>query len=209
MVPSFVGTTEERLKYESGEKALNDPAFVATYEAIGQIAPFLSDGYEAITYNDSQAMFEIGQAAMFIDGSWTLGVYGEDLAWGVFPVPGPTAESTAINFHPDMAITANPASAHVAEAQAFLEWISTEAGATVVSQYLPLGLFPMIDFAIPQTNAGAQEFLSMNDGRETDARFVWPAMMEMYTPMLDAVNAVIRGDMTAQEAADSVEAAKS
>lgn len=210
MVPSFVGTADERVKYETGEKKMDDPAFVNTYAAIAQAAPYLPTGFEAITYNDSQVLFSTQQAVMFVDGSWTAGVYQDaDFDWGVFAVPGPTAESTAITFHPDMAITMNTATTHPAEAQAFLEWLATEEGATTASKNLPVGYFPMINFDIQLEDAHANEFLALNNGRQTDARFVWPALMDLYAPMNQAVIQVIKGEVTPEQAAASVAAAMS
>ncbi len=208
MVPSFVGGADERVKYESGEKKMDDPAFVSAYAAIAQTAPYLPSGFEAITYNDSQVLFETEQAVMFVDGSWTAGVYSDAaFDWGVFPIPGPTADSTAITFHPDMAITMNAATAHPDEAKAFLEWLCTKDGATTASKNLPVGYYPMIDFEITLDDPHANEFLAMNTNRDTDARFVWPALMDLYAPMNQAVIQVIKGEMTPEQAASSVAAA--
>lgn len=207
MVPSYIGTGEARVAYETGEKKMNDEAWVAAYTAIAQTAPFLPEGYAAVTYNDSQALFSTEQAAMFVDGSWTAGVYNDvSFDWGVFPVPAPAGKETAITFHPDMAITMNTSTTHPAEAQAFLEWLCTESGATTASKNLPVGYFPMISFNITLDDPHANEFLAMNQGRKTDARFVWPALMDQYAPMDQAVIQVIKGEMTPQQAADSVQA---
>ena len=210
MVPSFVGGADERVKYESGEKTMDDPAFVSTYAAIAETAPYLPSGFEAITYNDSQVLFETEQAVMFVDGSWTAGVYSDaTFEWGVFAIPGPTAESTAITFHPDMAITMNAGTAHPEEAKAFLEWLCTKEGATAASKNLPVGYYPMIDFEITLDDPHANEFLALNSGRDTDARFVWPALMDLYAPMNQSVIQVIKGEITPEDAAAAVAAAVS
>lgn len=205
MVPSFVGGAEERVKYETGEKSLDDPAFVDTYAAIAQVAPYLPAGFEAITYNDSQVLFETEQAVMFVDGSWTAGVYDDaTFEWSVFPVPGPTADSTAITFHPDVAITMNTATEHPEEAKAFLEWLCSQEGASTAAKNLPAGQFPLINFDIKMDDPHADAFLAMNEGRETDARFLWPALMDMYAPMNQAVIQVIKGELTPEQAAKTV-----
>ena len=209
MVPSFVGGGDVRVQYESGAKKLNDAAFVDAYSAFKQVAPYLPQGFEAVTYNDSQAMFNTEMAAMFVDGSWNISVYdGVSFEWGLFALPGRKAEDTKIAFHPDMAITMNAATKHPAEAKAFLSWLCTKEGATTASKALPTGFFPMINFPITLEDPHANEFLALNSGRETDARFVWPAMMELYAPMNQAIIKVLTGAMTPQEAADSVEAAR-
>ncbi|MDD4302314.1 MAG: carbohydrate ABC transporter substrate-binding protein, partial [Sphaerochaeta sp.] len=90
------------------------------------------------------------------------------------------------------------------EAKAFLAWLCTEEGATTASQNLPSGYFPMINFPIELEDPHANEFLSLNTGKETDARFVWPKLMNLYSPMNQAVIKVMKGDITAKQAADSV-----
>jgi raffinose/stachyose/melibiose transport system substrate-binding protein len=66
----------------------------------------------------------------------------------------------------------------------------------------------MINFEIKLDDPHANEFLALNAGKETDARFVWPALMDLYAPMNQAVIKVMRGEITAQKAADSVAALK-
>jgi raffinose/stachyose/melibiose transport system substrate-binding protein len=208
MVPNYIGGAESRVEYESGEKALNDEAFVNMYTDIQYLAPYLPAGFEAITYNDSQALFATEMAAMFADGSWSLGIYDDvDFEWGVFAIPAREAEDTAITFHPDMAITMNTATQYPEECKAFLEWLCTEAGATTASQNLPLGYFPMIDFPIALEDPIANECLALNEGKVTDARFVWPKLMDLYSPMLQEINNLLRGTQTPQGAADAVVAA--
>lgn len=205
MLPNYIGGAEGRMMYESGDKKLNDPDFVQAFEDIAKIAPYLPNGFEAVTYNDSQVMFNTENAAMFIDGSWTLSVYDDvEFKWGVFAIPAPAGKDTAVCFHPDMAITMNAATEHADEAQAFLAWLCTEEGATVASAQLPTGFFPMINFPIALEHEQANEFLALNVDRETDARFVWPKLMDLYSPLNQSVIGVVKGNMTPQQAADVV-----
>jgi raffinose/stachyose/melibiose transport system substrate-binding protein len=146
---------------------------------------------------------------MFVDGSWTAGVYKDaSFDWGLFAIPAPMGKKTAICFHPDMAITMNNATAHPQEAKAFLSWLCTESGATIASQNLPSGYFPMIKFDIKLEDVHANEFLALNAGKETDARFVWPALMYLYAPMDQAVIKVMKHQMTPRQAADSIQSLK-
>ncbi len=208
MLPNYIGGAQERVKYETGEKKLNDEAFVAAYEDIGQVAEYLPSGFEAVTYNDSQILFNTQKAVMFVDGSWTAEVYKDvGFDWGLFAIPAREAGKTAICFHPDMAITMNNATKHPEEAKAFLQWLCTEEGAAAASKNLPVGYFPMIKFPIVLEDVHANEFLSLNAGKETDARFVWPALMDLYAPMNQAVIQVLKGEAAPQQAADSVAAA--
>ncbi|AEE17099.1 ABC transporter substrate-binding protein [Treponema brennaborense] len=209
LVPNYVGGASERVKYEAGSKKLNDANFVAAYQAMADVAKYCPKGFEAVTYNDSQVLFNTQKAVMFIDGSWTAGVYADaTFNWGVFAVPAPAGKKTAVTFHPDMAITMNAHSKHPAEAKAFLAWLCTKEGATTASQNLPVGYFPMINFPIQLSDPHANEFLALNQGKETDARFVWPALMDLYAPMNQAVIAVMKGQQTPKQAADAVAALK-
>lgn len=209
LLPDFIGGPEERAKYENGTLKMNDEHFVAAYQAMADVAKYCPSGFASVTYNDSQVLFNTQKAAMFVDGSWTAGVYKDaTFDWGVFAVPAPKGRETIICFHPDLAITMNTKTAHPAESKAFLAWLCSEEGATEASKNLPVGYFPMIKFNIQLTDKHANEFLSLNQGRKTDARFVWPKLMDLYAPMDQAVIKVMKGEMTAKQAADSVAALK-
>ena len=207
MLPNFIGGASERVKYETGEKKLNDDNFVAAFQAMADSAKYLPKGYEAVTYNDSQALFNTQQAVMFMDGSWTAGVYVDaNFDWGVFAMPAPKGKATAVCFQSDAAITWNAKTKHPQECKDFLAWIASRDGATIAAAALPLGMFPMVNFQIQIANKYANEFLSLNSGKETDARFVWPKFMDLYAPMNQAVIQVIKGEITPRQAADSMEA---
>jgi raffinose/stachyose/melibiose transport system substrate-binding protein len=206
MLPNFVGGGAERAAYESGAKKLNDANFVASFQAMADAAKYLPKGFESVTYNDSQALFNTQQAVMFMDGSWTAGVYADaPFEWGLFAMPAPQGRPTLVTFHPDMAITYNKATKHPKECQEFLAWIASPEGAAVASKALPVGFFPMINASITLDDPHANEFLALNNGKETDARFVWPKFLDLYAPMNQAVIKVLRGQQTPQEAADEME----
>jgi len=206
ILPNFIGGSAERVKYETGEKRLDDDAFVSAFKAMADAAKYLPKGFEAVTYNDSQALFNTQKAVMFMDGSWTAGVYSNaSFDWGVFAMPAPQGKKTAICFHPDMAITYNKASKNIDESKKFLAWIASAKGAALASEVLPLGFFPMINAPIKLSNAHANEFLALNAGKETDARFVWPKFLDLYSPMNQAVIQVIKKEISPRQAATSME----
>lgn len=208
MLPNYVGGPEGRQAYESGEKKLNDETFVQAYTDIGKVAPYLPEGFESVTYNDSQILFATGKAAMFMDGSWTVGTYKDvDFNWGVFALPAPEGKETAITFHLDAAIGMNPATKHPDEAKAFLAWLCTQDGVDTLTKYLPAGMYPVTKLNVTIEDPHSAEFLALTKGKTTDVRFVWPKLMDLYSPMNQAVIAVLKGTQTPQEAADSVAAA--
>lgn len=209
MLPNYVGGADERVKYESGEKKLNDPAMVEAFTDLAKLAPYLPEGFSAVTYNDSANLFAIEQAAMYVDGSWSAGTFGDvGFNWGVFAIPAPAGKQTRITFHPDMAITMNAATKYPEEAKAFLAWLASPEGAALASEQLPTGFYPMINAPITLSDPHANEFLALNTGKETDARFVWPKMMDLYAPMNQEVIKVLKGETTPQAAADALAALK-
>ncbi|GHU22253.1 hypothetical protein FACS1894172_02220 [Spirochaetia bacterium] len=206
MLPNFIGGADSRIQYENGTKHLDDAAFQAAFKAMSDVAKYLPRGFESVTYNDSQALFNTQKAAMFMDGSWTAGVYADaPFEWGLFAMPAPRGGQTRITFHPDMAITYNKNTKYPKECQDFLAWLASREGATVASANLPVGYFPMINFSIPLTDPHANEFLALNAGKETDARFVWPKFLDVYAPMNQAVIQVIKKEITPQQAASRME----
>ena len=208
MLPNFVGGGADRAAYESGAKKLNDANFVASFQAMADVAKYLPKGFESVTYNDSQALFNTQQAVMFMDGSWTAGVYTDaPFEWGLFAMPAPRGRSTLITFHPDMAITYNKATKYPKECQEFLTWLASPEGAAVASKALPVGFFPMINASITLDDPHANEFLALNQGKQTDARFVWPKFLDLYAPMNQGVIKVLKGEQTPQQAANDMETA--
>ncbi len=209
ILPGVVGGLDGRLAYEAGNVPLNDAKMVEAFEIMGQVADYLPNGFEALTYNDSIALFATGQAAMYFDGSWTAGAFADvPFEWGTFAPPVPAGNEKAITFHPDTGMTYNTATKYPEEAKAFLSWLCSVEGATAAAKLLPNGFFPMIDAAIPIEDAHAAEILSLTQGRLQDARFVWPRFMDSepsgYALMNQGVISVMKGDMTAQEAADEL-----
>lgn len=204
MLPNYIGGPEERVLYETGEKKLNDEAFVKAYTDMAKVAPYLPEGFEAVTYNDSQILFATGKAAMFMDGSWTLGTYADvDFDWGTFAMPAPAGSETAITFHLDAAIGMNATTKHPEEAKAFLSWLCTQEGVDALSKYLPTGMYPISSLTVTLDDAHAQEMLALTADKVTDVRFVWPALMDLYSPMNQAVVSVLKGG-DPQAAADTV-----
>ena len=114
--PSFIGGRDGRLAYESGDRCLDDDEIVSVFQAIADLAPYLPDGQEALTYADSQQLWLMQEAAMWIGGSWDIPYFeGEspDFEWSEFQVPTPEGGTKAVTFHLDAGIGMNAASEHV------------------------------------------------------------------------------------------------
>jgi len=211
ILPGFVGGAEGRMEYQSGKVPLNDAKMVSAFQAMADVAKYCPDGFAALTYNDSIALFATGQAAMWVDGSWSAGAFKDvSFDWGTFAPPAPAGQKAAICFHPDTGMAYNKASKHVQECKDFLAWLCTVQGATVSAEFMPTGFFPMINSSIKIKDAHANEILGLTTGKLQDARFVWERFMDGdpsgYVLMNQGVIAVMKGEKTAKQAADALAA---
>ena len=203
MIPNYIGGAEERIKFETGERKLTDPAFVEALTDLQSLAQYLPADFSAVAYNDGSNLFGLGQCAMYIDGSWSAGVYDDvEFEWSVFPVPARAGRETIIPFHPDMGIAVNAASPNAEAAKAFVAWLATPEGAQVAADKLPKGFFPMIDASINISEEHCQAFLAMNEGLQTDCRFVFAKLTQLYTPMNQEIIKVLKGEQTPEGAAE-------
>ena len=101
----------------------------------------------------------------------------------------------------------NPATKYPEEAKAFLAWLCTQDGVDALATYLPAGMYPVTSLPVTLADPHSAELLALTNGKTADVRFVWPVLMDLYSPMNQAVIAVLKGTSTPQEAADSVAAA--
>lgn len=211
LAPNFIGGREGRLAYLNGERCFNDPNVVAAFEAVEDIAPYLPEGQEALTYYDSQQIFLQGEAAMWMGGSWDIPFFeGEnpDFEWSIFNVPPPEGRECHVTFHLDAGMGINAASDKKEAARTFLEWMTTQEFAEQLANELP-GFFPIHEDAPAVENEHASTFLSFNEKCGTDVRWAWPELLDGspdgYSLMQNGALGVINGDMTSQEAADALQ----
>jgi len=209
LLPDFTGGRDGRLAYESGKTPWNDPKMVAAYQAALQLKPFLPKGFEALSYNDSSALFATEKAAMYFDGSWSIDNYKSvTFNWGVFAPPAPAGQKTYTIFQPDSGMAMNTKTKNPAQAKDFLAWLCTQSGASAAGQYLPKGFFPMINLPVTISDPHAQEFLALTKEHPTDVRFPWPLLMNGtpsgYNLLQIGVISVLKGVMTPQQAADNL-----
>ncbi len=213
LAPTFIGGLEGRLAYLNGERCFNDEHAVAAFQAVADIAPFLPEGQEALTYYDSQQLFLMGEAAMWMGGSWDIPFFESeepDFAWSVFAIPAPEGqEEEYVTFHMDAGMGLNAASPHKEEARLFLEWMTTPEFGALLGNLLP-GFFPIMTQAPTLENEHAAAFMALNEGRGLDVRWAWEGLLDGspdgYTLMQNGALAVIAGEMTPQEAADALQA---
>ncbi len=212
LAPNFIGGYEGRMAYLNGERCFNDEHAVAAFQAIADIAPYFPDDQQALTYYDSQQIFLMGEAGMWMGGSWDIPFFESeepDFEWSVFAVPAPEGqEEEHVTFHLDAGMGMNAATEHPEEARLFLEWMTTAEFANLFANLLP-GFFPLNQQAPEIENAHAQAFIDLNEGRGQDVRWAWEVLLDGspdgYTLMQDNAIAVLNGTMTPQEAADGLQ----
>ena len=210
MLPNYVGGAEERALYEAGERKMNDEAFVKALTDFAALSKYLPEGFEALANEDGPGMFGMGRAAMFIDGSWTVGMFDEypDLDLGVFAIPAPEGHTPGLCFHSDMGMAGNAATQHPEEVKAFLAWFASVEGAQEAANLLPAGFYPMINAPVELSGEMAMAILGLNEGKVLDFRFIWKDFLGMYTVMVDNLNAIARGETTPEAAAEAFAAAQ-
>jgi len=214
IAPTFIGGFEGRQAYLKGERCFNDEHAVAAFQAVADIAPFLPEGQEALTYYDSQQLFLMEEAAMWLGGSWDIPFFESeepDFEWSVFGIPAPEGqEQRYVTFHMDAGMGLNAAAPddHKEAARLFLEWMTTAEFAALMGDTLP-GFFPISNHPVELSNPHANAFLALNEGAGLDVRWAWEKLLDGqpdgYTLMQNGALAVIAGTMTPQEAADALQ----
>ena len=212
LAPTFIGGREGRLAYLSGERCFNDEHTVAAFQAVADLAPFFPKGQEALNYYDSQQLFLMGEAAMWMGGSWDIPVFEQekpDFEWSVFAIPAPEGQDKEyVSFHLDAGIGLNAASKHKEEGKIFLNWLASDKLPPLLAKELP-GFFPVQSKAPVIENKHANDFLALNEGRGLDVRWAWPVLLDGdpdgYTLMQNGAVGIINGTTTPQEAADALQ----
>ena len=208
MIPNYI-TAEERLAYESGEKKLNDETWVRIFTDFSKLVPYLPEAFASIDNDNANVMFGLGQSAMLIDGSWSYGTLAGDdydVDVGFFSIPAPEGNAAGFSLHPDFGIAGNAASEHPEEVKAFLEWLASVEGATITASVIPDGFLPMINADVAPEGSVIAEMNAAGEGKNADMRFVWSKMMALYTPLVEELNAICRGEQTPEGAADAINA---
>lgn len=211
LAPNFIGGREGRMAYLNGERCFNDEHVVAAFQAVADLAPYLPENHELLSYGDSLQFFLQGEAAMWLGGSWDIPYFETetpDFAWSIFAPPPPVGQPAFITFHLDAGMGINAASTYKEEARLFLEWMTSQEMAAALANELP-GFFPMHNNVGVLENPHANVFLSLNQGRGTDVRFAWEKLREGtpdgYTLMMEGAVGVINGEKTPQQAADELQ----
>jgi raffinose/stachyose/melibiose transport system substrate-binding protein len=217
LLPSAIGGRDARLAYLNGQTCFNDAKMVASFQQIADLQPYLPKGYQAIGVNDAENLFVQGKAAMMFDGSWSIKIYEQDaptFKWNVFQIPAPAGKDLYETFHVDAAIGMNATSKNPDAAKTFLQWLLTKDFNDTFANNIP-GFFPMSNTPTSITDPVASTVLGFNSASKgTDFRFTWDKIMSppsgqqsAYNVALAGEDAILKGQMTPQQAADNLQTA--
>ncbi len=170
--PNFWDGEDGRQALLAGDKPYTDDDFVQAWEFLDQWQPYFPDGYESVSYEDTQQLFALGQAAIMPAGSWEISLF-EDIAEVEVDVFRPTTpegqDQCYINDHPDMGLGMNADTDHPEEVETFLEWAAGQEFGELYANAVP-GFFPLGDYEVDVDNELANEFVSWRDECESTAR---------------------------------------
>lgn len=210
---NFYGGEQARQDLMAGKVKLTDPQFVKAFEKMNELQPYFPKDYQAIDYVSMQQLFGTGQAAMFIGGSWEIGIFedlgsGED-AIGYFPPPVENAgDQLSYCFHVDAGIGINKESENLEAAKRYVAWTAGPEYAQLLMNELP-GFFGYTpgDYAI--TNSLANDMIAAASGADVTVRTVWEKLSAQSpsgnTLMWEALIDMYNGVKTPAEAAAHVQ----
>lgn len=209
--PNYWMGESGRLALIDGSGKFTDPAYVSVWEQLARWSAYMSSGYEAQTYPDSQNLFTLGQAAIYPAGSWDISLFNDqaDFEMGAFAPPVVNSGDTCyISDHTDIALGMNAKTAHPEEAKIFLNWVASAEFASLYSNALP-GFFTLADVDVTLSDPLAQEFLDWRKTCESTIRNSYQ-ILSRGEPNLEnelwRVSAqVMNGDITPAEAAQQIQ----
>jgi raffinose/stachyose/melibiose transport system substrate-binding protein len=170
--PNYWLGEEGRIGLIEGTEKFTDQQYVDTFATLAKWSEYMPDGYEAVAYPDSQALFTLGGAAIYPAGSWEIGLFNDqaEFAMGAFPPPVKASGDTCyISDHTDIALGMNPATTNSEAAETFLTWVASADFASLYANSLP-GFFSMSNHSVTMDDPLAQEFLSWRGTCESTIR---------------------------------------
>ncbi len=213
--PNYWHGEEGRLGLIDGTAKYNEGGFLAAFEALSRWQPYLIDGYQGIGYPDAQSAFTLGLGAVYPTGSWEISGFEAvaEFPIGAFMPPLPEgSDQCYISDHTDIAMGMN---GHIEDearreaAETFLSWMTTSEFASLYSNALP-GFFSLSDEPVALDNALAQEMVSWRDECESTIRSSYQILSRgepnNETDLWVNSALLLNGEVTAQEAADTVQA---
>lgn len=210
--PNFYGGEKTRQKLINKEIKYTDPLFVKAYEKMKELVEFFPPNYQAIDYVTMQQMFINGQAAMWIAGSWELGIIrdvGLEVGWFGPPVEK-KGDRMQYAFYADLGLGLNKATQHKDEGVEFLRWIATPEHASLLANELP-GMFPPLKVKFDIADPIALEIVQIAQQSDVDTtgQLMWEKLSRQEpsgaTLENEAMQKFMNGTWSAKEATAHVQ----
>ena len=210
--PNYWKGEEGRKALIAGKKKFTDPDVVSAWEHMARWAPYLSRGYQAQTYGDSQVLFASGRAAIYPTGSWDISYFQNNgmKDFGAFAPPVRKAGDTChISDHTDIGMGVNSASKNKADAEKFLTWLASREFADLYTNKVT-GFFSLSKHPITVQDPVAREMLGWRQTCKSTIRLN-AQIMSRGTPSMEnelwtVSSQVMNGKMTPKAAAERIQA---
>lgn len=173
---NFYGGEKARQALMNKEARFTDDNFVLAMKKMKELQPYFPKGYEGIDYVTMQQMFGTGNAAMFMGGSWEIGIF-EDLGGlddvGYFAPPlANKGDKLQYCFHVDAGIAFNKNTKHPEELRTYMNWLTSSEYAQLFMNELP-GFFSYTPGSYTLKNDLAKQMQSYVAQSVPTVRTVW------------------------------------
>lgn len=209
---NFYGGEEARQALMNKTARFTDDNFLLALEKMKELQPYFPERFEGIDYVTMQQIFGTGNAAMFIGGSWEIGIF-EDLGGledvGYFAPPVAKAGDTLqYCFHVDAGIAMNKNTKYMEEAKTYMKWLASSDYAQLYMNELP-GFFSYTPGDYTLNNQLAKEMESYVGDSVPTVRTVWEKLSAQdpsgNSLVGEAIQMMYANDMTPAEAAKFVD----
>ncbi|MDC7233710.1 MAG: extracellular solute-binding protein [Spirochaetales bacterium] len=209
---NFYGGEEARQNLMNKDIRFTDAGFVEAMERMKDLQPYFPDRFEGIDYVTMQQIFGTGNAAMFMGGSWEIGIF-EDLGGledvGYFAPPlKAKGDTLQYCFHVDAGIGMNKNTKYPDEALTYMKWLASPAYAQLMMDELP-GFFGYTPGSYTLSNDLAKQMQSYVASSVPTVRTVWeklsaesPSGNEL---VAEAIQKMYAGELTPEEACKYVD----
>ncbi|GBF08077.1 sugar ABC transporter substrate-binding protein [Deinococcus aerius] len=196
----------------AGTAQYNKGGFLQAFNSLAKWKDYLPQGYQALAYPDAQNLFAQGRGVIYPAGSWDIGTFRQmnpNLDLGAFPPYSINGKKCVIDDHPDIAMGINAASKNQAAARTFLNWVASDAFASLYANALP-GFFPLANVKYTVKDPVAQEFLKWRSQCGKSFRSSYQILSRNANPnnendLWNVSSQVLNGSLTPKAAADLVQ----
>ncbi|ACO48146.1 ABC transporter substrate-binding protein [Deinococcus deserti] len=196
----------------SGTAQYNKGGFLQAFTSLASWKPYLPNGYQALAYPDAQNLFAQGRGVIYPAGSWDIGTFRQmnpKLEMGAFAPYSINGKKCVIDDHPDIGMGINAASKNQEAAKTFLNWVASDAFATLYANALP-GFFPLANVKYTVKDPVAQEFLKWRTQCAKSFRSSYQILSRNANPnnendLWNVSAQLLNGSMTPKAAADLVQ----